>query len=123
MDQESVVHVEIQTQAFQPDLLYHVRLEGVTQLNQVQAEVRSIREPRGVEVLVAIRVAILTVENHLHVRIRVLRSPGVGQDRRQTGSQETRLRRVQEVLEYTKKLLKESGQEYNPASNYNIDFN
>ena len=30
---------------------------------------------------------------------------------------------LQEVLEYTKKLLKESGQEYNPASNYNIDFN
>ena len=29
---------------------------------------------------------------------------------------------LQEVVEYTKKLLKESGQEYTPASNYDVDF-
>ena len=29
---------------------------------------------------------------------------------------------LQEVVEYTKKLLKESGQEYTPASNSDVDF-
>ena len=29
---------------------------------------------------------------------------------------------LQEVVENTKKLLKESGQEYTPASNYDVDF-